>query len=385
MRLGVNLGYWGAGNDADNLALAVEAERLGYSVVWAAEAYGSDAATVLAWIAAHTSTIDVGSAIFQIPGRTPALSAMTAATLDTLSGGRFRLGLGVSGPQVSEGWHGVRFDKPLGRTREYVEIVRLALSREKVQYDGTHWTLPLPDGPGKALRLTVHPARENIPVYLAAVGPKNLELTGEIADGWLAIFFAPEYAKDSLGQIRAGQDKAGRTEQAFDVVPTVPVVVGADVQACAEPVRHYAALVPSDLRAKVTPGMPEVLEALARTDRRLSLVTGNLEPIARLKLRAAGLGSFFARGQGGFGSDHEDRTELPAVARARAGHGARAPWPRERTVVIGDTPRDIACARADGVRCVAVTTGPFGAADLRDADAVAADPAQLAATLDELA
>ncbi len=242
MRLGVNLGYWGAGNDADNLALAVEAERLGYSVVWAAEAYGSDAATVLAWIAAHTSTIDVGSAIFQIPGRTPALTAMTAATLDTLSGGRFRLGLGVSGPQVSEGWHGVRFDKPLGRTREYVEIVRLALAREKVQYDGTHWTLPLPDGPGKALRLTVHPARENIPVYLAAVGPKNLELTGEIADGWLAIFFAPEYAKESLGHIRAGQEKAGRTEQAFDVVPTVPVVVGDDVQACAEPVRHYAAL-----------------------------------------------------------------------------------------------------------------------------------------------
>ena len=242
MRLGVNLGYWGAGNDADNLALAVEAERLGYSVVWAAEAYGSDAATVLAWVAAHTSTIDVGSAIFQIPGRTPALTAMTAATLDTLSGGRFRLGLGVSGPQVSEGWHGVRFDQPLGRTREYVEIVRLALARDKVAYDGKHWTLPLPDGPGKALRLTVHPARENIPVYLAAVGPKNLELTGEIADGWLAIFFAPEHAKETLGLIRVGQEKAGRSGQPFDVVPTVPVVVGDDVQACAEPVRHYAAL-----------------------------------------------------------------------------------------------------------------------------------------------
>jgi F420-dependent oxidoreductase-like protein len=167
---------------------------------------------------------------------------MTAATLDTLSGGRFRLGLGVSGPQVSEGWHGVRFDKPLGRTREYVEIVRLALAREKVQYDGTHWTLPLPDGPGKALRLTVHPAREQIPVYLAAVGPKNLELAGEIADGWLAIFFAPEHAQDSLGHIRTGQEAAGRSERPFDVVPTVPVVVGDDVQACAEPVRHYAAL-----------------------------------------------------------------------------------------------------------------------------------------------
>src|SRR5438270_2414851 len=148
MKLGVNLGYWGAGNDQDSLELAREADRLGYAVCWAAEAYGSDAATVLAWVAAQTERIDVGSAIFQIPGRTPALTAMTAATLDSLSGGRFRLGLGVSGPQVSEGWHGVRFDKPLGRTREYVEIVRKALSRQKVRHEGTHWTLPLPDGPG---------------------------------------------------------------------------------------------------------------------------------------------------------------------------------------------------------------------------------------------
>jgi F420-dependent oxidoreductase-like protein len=242
MRLAVNLGYWGAGNDGDNLALAVEAERLGYSCVWAAEAYGSDAATVLAWVAAHTTTIDIGSAIFQIPARTPAMTAMTAATLDTLSGGRFRLGLGVSGPQVSEGWHGVRFDRPLSRTREYLDIVRLALSRQKVEYAGEHWTLPLPDGPGKALRLTVHPARETIPVYLAAVGPKNLELTGEVADGWLAIFFAPEHAEESLGHLRTGCAKAGRELAGLDVVPTVPVVVGADVQACAEPVRHYAAL-----------------------------------------------------------------------------------------------------------------------------------------------
>ncbi len=136
MRLGLNLGYWGAGNDADNLALAREADRLGYSVAWAAEAYGSDAATVLAWVAAQTERIDIGSAIFQIPARTPAMTAMTAATLDTLSGGRFRLGLGVSGPQVSEGWHGVRFDHPLARTREYVDIVNLALSRKPVEYAG---------------------------------------------------------------------------------------------------------------------------------------------------------------------------------------------------------------------------------------------------------
>jgi F420-dependent oxidoreductase-like protein len=242
MRLGVNLGYWGAGNDADNLALAREADRLGYSSVWAAEAYGSDAATVLAWVAAQTERIDVGSAVFQIPARTPAMTAMTAATLDTLSGGRFRLGLGVSGPQVSEGWHGVRFDKPLARTREYVEIVRMALARERVAYDGKHWTLPLPDGPGKALRLTVHPARETIPIYLASIGPKNLELTGEIADGWLAIFFSPEYAPELLSHLRTGQAKSGRDMTGFDVVPTVPVMVGDDLEAAASLARAYAAL-----------------------------------------------------------------------------------------------------------------------------------------------
>ena len=242
MRLGLNLGYWGAGNDAENLVLAREADRLGYSVVWAAEAYGSDAATVLTWIAAQTEQIDVGSAIFQIPGRTPANTAMTAATLDTLSGGRFRLGLGVSGPQVSEGWHGVRFTKPLQRTREYVDIVRMALARQKVIYDGEFFTLPLPDGPGKALTLTVHPVRESIPIYLAAVGPKNLELTGEIADGWLAIFFAPEKADEIMAPLVAGRASTGRTMEGFDVVPTIPVVFGDDVSACADPIRFYSAL-----------------------------------------------------------------------------------------------------------------------------------------------
>ena len=242
MRLGLNLGYWGAGNDADNLELAREADRLGYSVVWAAEAYGSDAATVLAWVAAQTERIDVGSAVFQIPGRTPANTAMTAATLDTLSGGRFRLGLGVSGPQVSEGWHGVRFDKPLTRTREYVDIVRMALAREKVRYDGEFFTLPLPDGPGKALTLTVHPVRERLPIYLAAIGPRNLALCGEIADGWLAIFFAPEHAGDLMQPLREGREKAGLTMDGFDVVPTVPVVLGDDPERCADPVRFYSAL-----------------------------------------------------------------------------------------------------------------------------------------------
>ena len=242
MRLGLNLGYWGAGNDADNLALAREADACGYAVTWAAEAYGSDAATVLAWVAAQTERIDVGSAIFQIPGRTPANCAMTAATLDTLSGGRFRLGLGVSGPQVSEGWHGVRFDKPLARTREYVDIVRMALRRERVTYDGEFWQLPLPDGPGKALTLTVHPVRESLPIYLAAIGPKNLELCGEIADGWLAIFFSPEDAERLMEPLVAGRQKAGKSMDGFDIVPTVPVVPGASVEQCADPVRAYAAL-----------------------------------------------------------------------------------------------------------------------------------------------
>lgn len=242
MRLGLNLGYWGAGNDRDNLVLAREADRLGYSVVWAAEAYGSDSPTVLAWVAAQTERIDVGSAVMQIPARTPACTAMTAATLDTLSGGRFRLGLGVSGPQVSEGWHGVRFDKPLGRTREYVDIVRVALSRQRLRYEGEHWTLPLPDGPGKALQLTVHPARERIPIYLASIGPNNLELTGEIADGWLAVFFAPEHAAEHLDHVRAGRQRAGATMDGFDVVPTVPLVIGEDIDRCADPVRGYTAL-----------------------------------------------------------------------------------------------------------------------------------------------
>jgi F420-dependent oxidoreductase-like protein len=210
--------------------------------VWAAEAYGSDAATVLSWIAAQTENIDIGSAVFQIPGRTPALTAMTAATLDTLSNGRFRLGLGVSGPQVSEGWHGVRFDRPLARTREYVDIVTMALDRQPVRYEGQNWQLPLPDGPGKALRLTVQPVREHIPLYLAALGPKNLELTGEIADGWLALFFAPERAEESLQHVRAGREKVGKTLDGFDVVPTVPVVLGPDLDACAAPIRSYAAL-----------------------------------------------------------------------------------------------------------------------------------------------
>jgi F420-dependent oxidoreductase-like protein len=242
MRLGLNLGYWGLASDRDNVELVQEAERLGYSCVWMAEAYGNDAATVLAFLAAKTSTIELGSAIFQIPGRSPAMAAMTAATIDHLSGGRFRLGLGVSGPQVSEGWHGVRFDKSLGRTREYIDIVRMAMARERVEYHGEHYELPLPDGPGKALKMIIHPLREYLPIYLAAIGPKNLELTGEKCDGWLAIFYNPEFAPELLASVQAGKDKANRSDAPIDVTPTVPVVIGDDPQACADPCRGYAAL-----------------------------------------------------------------------------------------------------------------------------------------------
>ncbi|MDO5503047.1 MAG: LLM class F420-dependent oxidoreductase, partial [Actinomycetia bacterium] len=255
MQLGINLGYVGLGTHGNDARTAVEtmttaavfADDLGYSVVWVAEAYGSDAATVMSWIGAKTSRVDVGAAVMQIPGRTPAMTAMTAATLDALTGGRMRLGLGVSGPQVSEGWHGVRFTAPLARTREYVEIVETALSRERVAYDGKHYALPLPDGPGKSLKLTIHPVRERIPIYLAAVGPKNLELTGEIADGWLGIFFSPEHSGEALDAIRTGREKAGRGTEAdpmsgFDVVPTVPVVLTDDVSEGLRRVAPYAAL-----------------------------------------------------------------------------------------------------------------------------------------------
>jgi F420-dependent oxidoreductase-like protein len=244
MSLALNLGYWAgdAESNAANIALALEAERLGYESVWAAEAYGSDTATVLSWIGAQTSTINLGAAVFQIPGRSPALTAMTAATLDALSGGRFRLGLGVSGPQVSEGWHGVRFTKPLGRTREYVEIVKMALRRDVVKFEGEHFTLPLPDGPGRPLRLSVHPVRDAIPILLAANGPKNLELAGEIAEGWLAVFLTPEFAAEQLAHIAAGRERIGKTLDGFEVMASVPISVGEDWEKCADAVRFYTAL-----------------------------------------------------------------------------------------------------------------------------------------------
>jgi F420-dependent oxidoreductase-like protein len=244
MKLGLNVAYWGLGLSADEqLELVREAERLGYDSVWAAEAYGSDAATVLAWLAGQTEKINLGSAIFQIPGRSPAMTAMTAATLDQISGGRFRLGLGPSGPQVSEGWHGVRFGRQLQRTREYVEVVRSALARERVEYQGETIELPLPDGPGKALKLTIAPVQERIPVYIAAIGPKNVTLVGEIADGWLPVFFSPEHVSEFRPLLEEGAAKSGRSiDDGFDISPTVNVLISDDRDAARDAMRPVLAL-----------------------------------------------------------------------------------------------------------------------------------------------
>jgi F420-dependent oxidoreductase-like protein len=243
MKLGVNVGYWGLGLTSEQqLEIVQEAERIGYDSLWAAEAYGSDTATVLAWLAAGTERIHVCSGIFQMPARSPAMTAMTAATLDQLSGGRFRLGLGPSGPQVSEGWHGVRFARQLQRTREYVDVVRLALRRERLEYHGETIELPLPDGPGKALKLTISPVQEEIPIYLAAIGPKNIALTGEIADGWLPVFLAPDHLDVLMAPLEEGAQRAGRTLDDFDIAPTVNVLISDDVEAARDAMRPILAL-----------------------------------------------------------------------------------------------------------------------------------------------
>src|SRR6266568_2244454 len=222
MRLALSVGYWGMGIDADGqLTMALEAERLGYDSVWVAEAYGSDAATVLAWLAAQTSTIGLGSAVFQIPARSPAMAAMTAATLDRLSGGRFRLGLGVSGPQVAEGWHGQRYARPLQRTRDYVAVVRKALARERVAYKGE--TLPLP-------------------IYLAAMGPRNLALAGEIADGCLGFLFDPAHAGEVHDALEEGAARAGRKLDGFDLAVNLQVRVDDDLDAARDAMRPLLAL-----------------------------------------------------------------------------------------------------------------------------------------------
>jgi F420-dependent oxidoreductase-like protein len=231
VKLGVALGYWGLGvTPADQLELAQTAEQLGYDSVWTAEAYGSDSATVLAWLAAGTSRIKLGAGILQIPARSAAMTAMTAATIDNLSGGRMLLGLGTSGPQVSEGFHGVRFAKQLQRTREYVAVVRMALAHQKIEFHGETIDLPLPDGPGKALKLTIRPVQQSIPIYLAALGPKNVALAGEIADGWLPVFFSPEHTAEVRAPLLEGALRAGRSLDGFSICPSVNVLISDDLE-----------------------------------------------------------------------------------------------------------------------------------------------------------
>ena len=239
MRLGFYMGYAQPGTSPLELVeLAQEAERLGYHSAWAAEAWGTDAVTVLAWIAATTERIKVGSAILQIPGRTPANTGMTAATLDLLSGGRFLLGLGTSGPQVVEGWHGEPWGKPLGKTREYVEIVRAVLRRDVVEHHGEHYDVPYTGpgatGLGKPLKLMARPLRADVPIYLASMGPKSVELAFEIADGWIPLFFQPERARDVFPMDGA--------REGFEIAPSVPVVLLDDVEAGRDALKQYYAL-----------------------------------------------------------------------------------------------------------------------------------------------
>jgi F420-dependent oxidoreductase-like protein len=249
VKLGVNLGYAPPGtNPIELVPLVQHAEELGYDSAWAAEAWGTDAVSVLAWLAASTSRIKVGSAIMQIPGRTPANTAMTAATLDLMSGGRFILGLGTSGPQVVEGWHGQPWGKPLGKTREYIEIVRTALRREVVAHEGEHYRIPY-DGPGatglgKPLKMMMRPLRADIPIYLAAIGPKNVALAAEIADGWLPIFVDPERFEDAFGPSIAD------AREGFEIAATVSVLVGDDVGALRDALKPYIALYVGGMGAK---------------------------------------------------------------------------------------------------------------------------------------
>ena len=245
--LGFMIGYWGASPPVGAADLLLEAERLGYSTAWTAEAYGSDALTPLAWYGSQSSRIQLGTSIVQMSARTPTATAMAAITMDHLTNGRFILGLGASGPQVVEGWYGQPYAKPLARTREYVEIIRTILARkEPVTYAGEHYTLPYPGGTGlgKAVRSITHPLREDLPIYLASEGPKNVALTAEIADGWLAIYFSPKvdgFYRDALseGFARPG---ARRSFDDFTVAATVPVIVHDNVDEAADMLRPVLAL-----------------------------------------------------------------------------------------------------------------------------------------------
>ena len=258
MRLGISFGYqdWGAGLPGA-IAMAQEADALGYESGWVAEAYGTDAITPITWLLAHTERLKMGTAIAQMPARAPAMTAMTAATLDMMSGGRFLLGIGASGPQVSEGWYGEVYGKPLGRTREYVEILRQVWKREApLEHHGAHYDIPYTgpgaSGLGKPLKIIVQP-RTDIPIYVASIGTKNVELTAEIADGWLPIFFSPTKSQAVWGDaLASGFAKAGggKSLADLDVAATVTVLVGDDVQALRDKAKPMVALYVGGMGAK---------------------------------------------------------------------------------------------------------------------------------------
>jgi F420-dependent oxidoreductase-like protein len=247
LRLGLNAGYWAGGPPPGAAESVLEAERLGFDSVWTAEAYGSDALMPLAWWGAATERIKLGTAIVQISARTPAATAMAAMTLDHLSQGRMILGLGVSGPQVVEGWYGQPFAQPLARMREYIGILRDIWARGgPVTSDGPHYPLPIPGGTGlgKALKSSIHPLRKDIPIYLAAEGPKNIAMAGELCDGWLALFYSPyhdQFYRDALDEGH-GRPGAHRSRDQFEVAATVPLIVTDDVEAAADALRPMYAL-----------------------------------------------------------------------------------------------------------------------------------------------
>lgn len=247
MKLGLQLGYWGAQPPAAALEQVLEAERLGFDSVWTAESWGSDALTPLAWWGSRTSTIRLGTDLAQLSARQPTATAMAALTMDHLSGGRFVLGLGVSGPQVVEGWYGMPFPKPLARTREYVSIVRQVLAREApVTNDGPHYPLPYPGGLGlgKPLKPITHPRRADTPIILGAEGPKNVALAAEIADGWFPIFYSPAHDSMYRDELAEGWSRPGarRAKGDFEILPTVVVVIDDDVERAADALKPMIAL-----------------------------------------------------------------------------------------------------------------------------------------------
>ena len=255
LKLGYNTGYWSAGPPAGVLEAIREADALGLDSIWAAEAYGSDCLTPLAWWGSQTERVKLGTGIVQMSARQPTAAAMAAMTLDHLSGGRLILGIGVSGPQVVEGWYGVPFAKPLARTREYVAIMRDVWARQgPVTADGPHYPLPMPGGTGlgKPLKSSIHPLREEIPVYLAAEGPKNIALGAEICDGWMAMLLSPYHQEPYVEALNEGFARQGarRTAEEFEVAATVPMLVMDDVEAAADALRHYYALYFGGMGAK---------------------------------------------------------------------------------------------------------------------------------------